>query len=152
MTGVTPRATYRVQLTPDFGFDQAAAMTDYLARLGVSHLYSSPYLQAAPGSRHGYDVVDHSRVNVELGGEEGHRRLCRALAEHGLGQVLDVVPNHMAITGRPNRWWWYVLENGTSSRYASYFDVSWDPPERKLKNTILVPILGDHYGRILEAH
>ncbi|MDP9246593.1 MAG: malto-oligosyltrehalose synthase [Candidatus Dormibacteraeota bacterium] len=152
MIGVTPRATYRVQLTPDFGFDQAASMAGYLVRLGVSHLYSSPYLQAAPGSRHGYDVVDHSRVNVELGGEEGHRRLCSALAEHGLGQVLDVVPNHMAIAGRQNRWWWDVLQNGTSSRYASYFDVSWDPPERKLKNTILVPILADHYGRILESH
>jgi (1->4)-alpha-D-glucan 1-alpha-D-glucosylmutase len=151
MTGVFPRATYRVQLTPDFGFEQAAAITGYLKWLGVSHLYCSPYLQAAPGSRHGYDVVDHSRVNVELGGEEGHRRLCQALAEHGLGQVLDVVPNHMAIAGRQNRWWWDVLENGTSSRYASYFDVSWDPPERKLKNRILVPILGDHYGRVLEA-
>jgi (1->4)-alpha-D-glucan 1-alpha-D-glucosylmutase len=151
MTGVFPRATYRVQLTPDFGFDQAAAIAGYLERLGVSHLYCSPYLQAAPGSRHGYDVVDYSRVNAELGGEEAHLRLCRALAEHRLGQVLDVVPNHMAITGRQNRWWWDVLENGTSSRYASYFDVSWDPPERKLKNRILVPILGDHYGRVLEA-
>ena len=146
-----PRATYRVQLTPDFGFDPAAAIAPYLADLGVSHLYCSPYLQAAPGSRHGYDVVDHSRVNVELGGEEGHSRLCDALAAHGLGQVLDIVPNHMAIAGPHNRWWWDVLENGTSSRYATYFDVAWDPPERKLRNTILMPILGDHYGRVLEA-
>jgi (1->4)-alpha-D-glucan 1-alpha-D-glucosylmutase len=151
MTGVFPRATYRVQLTPDFGFERAAGLAGYLERLGVSHLYCSPYLQAAPGSRHGYDVVDHSRVNAELGGEQGHRRLCQALADHGLGQVLDVVPNHMAIAGRQNRWWWDVLENGTSSRFATYFDVSWDPPERKLKNRILVPILGDHYGRVLEA-
>src|SRR5437899_8872662 len=150
MPGVPLRATYRVQLTPRFGFDRAASIVDYLERLGVSHLYCSPYLQAAPGSEHGYDVVDHSRVNEELGGEEGHARLCRKLAEHGLGQVLDVVPNHMAISGRGNHWWWDVLENGTSSRSASYFDVSWDPPERKLKNRILVPVLGHHYGRVLD--
>jgi (1->4)-alpha-D-glucan 1-alpha-D-glucosylmutase len=146
-----PRATYRVQLNPDFGFDHAAAIAPYLARLGVSHLYCSPYLQAAPGSRHGYDVVDHSRLNAELGGPEGHVHLSRTLREHGLGQVLDVVPNHMAIAGRYNRWWWDVLENGTSSRYATYFDIAWDPPEPKLKDTILVPLLGDHYGRVLEA-
>jgi (1->4)-alpha-D-glucan 1-alpha-D-glucosylmutase len=147
----TPRATYRVQLTPDFGFDHAAAIAGYLARLGISHLYSSPVLQAAPGSTHGYDVVDHSRVNVELGGEQGHARLGRALGANGLGQVLDIVPNHMAIAGHHNRWWWDVLENGRSSRYATYFDVAWDPPERKLRDTILMPILGDHYGRVLEA-
>jgi len=145
------RATYRVQLTPRFGFDQAVEILGYLARLGISHLYCSPYLQAAPGSEHGYDVVDHARVNEELGGEEGHERLCLKLAENGLGQVLDVVPNHMAISGRGNRWWWDVLENGPSSRYASYFDVTWDPPERRLKNRILLPALGDHYGRLLES-
>jgi (1->4)-alpha-D-glucan 1-alpha-D-glucosylmutase len=150
-TPTAPRATYRVQLTPDFGFDAAADVVPYLESLGVSHLYCSPYLQAAPGSRHGYDVVDHSRVNAELGGEEGHRRLRSALAGRGLGQVLDVVPNHMAIAGRRSRWWWDVLENGPSSRYATYFDVAWDPPERKLRNTILMPVLGDHYGRVLEA-
>ena len=144
-------ATYRVQLRPDFGFDDAAAIAEYLADLGVSHLYASPYLQAAPGSTHGYDVVDHSRVNAELGGEAGHERLCRALGEAGLGQVLDIVPNHMAIGGPENRWWWDVLENGPSSLYASYFDVDWDPPEAKLRNTVLLPILGDHYGRVLEA-
>jgi (1->4)-alpha-D-glucan 1-alpha-D-glucosylmutase len=146
-----PRATYRVQLTPDFGFDSAAGIAEYLAGLGISHLYCSPYLQAAPGSRHGYDVVDHSRVNEELGGEAGHARLHQALVERGLGQVLDIVPNHMAIAGRRNRWWWDVMENGPSSRYATYFDVSWDPPDRKLRDTILVPVLGDHYGRVLEA-
>jgi len=145
------RATYRLQLNAGFSFDQAAETAAYLARLGVSHLYSSPYLQAAPGSTHGYDVVDHSRVNAELGGEEGHARLCLALADHHLGQLLDIVPNHMAIAGRRNRWWWDVLENGRSSRYATYFDIAWDPPEPKLKNTILVPVLADHYGRELEA-
>ena len=145
-----PHATYRLQLQPAFGFDDAAAVAPYLARLGVSHLYSSPYLQAAPGSTHGYDVVDHTRVNNELGGAAGHDRMCRALGEAGLGQVLDVVPNHMAIVGG-NAWWWDVLENGPSSQYASHFDVDWDPPEAKLRNTVLMPILGDHYGRVLEA-
>jgi (1->4)-alpha-D-glucan 1-alpha-D-glucosylmutase len=145
-----PRATYRVQLRPEFGFEAVAALVPYLARLGVSHLYASPYLQAAPGSTHGYDVVDPSRVNEELGGEEGHRRLLEHLDRAGLGQVLDIVPNHMAIAGRHNRWWFDVLENGASSQYASYFDVSWDPPEPRLRNLILVPVLGDHYGSVLE--
>ncbi|MES1242602.1 MAG: malto-oligosyltrehalose synthase [Acidobacteriota bacterium] len=150
-----PRATYRVQLRPGFGFDEAAALAPYLAALGVSHLYCSPYLQAARGSAHGYDVTDPTRVNEELGGAEGHERLCRALAEHGLGQVLDVVPNHMAIDpkkGEPgNLWWWDVLENGPSSRYAAYFDVDWDPPQERFRNLVVLPILGDHYGRVLEA-
>ncbi len=145
------RATYRVQLHPGFGFDAAAAIADYLAELGISHLYCSPYLQAATGSLHGYDVVDHSRVNEELGGAEAHARFCQTLQQYGLGQVLDIVPNHMAIPGRENRWWWDVLENGPASRYAPYFDVDWDPPEAKLRNTVLLPVLGDHYGRVLEA-
>jgi (1->4)-alpha-D-glucan 1-alpha-D-glucosylmutase len=145
------RATYRVQLHAGFRFADAASICDYLAELGISHLYSSPYLQAAPGSTHGYDVVNHQEVNQELGGDEGHRRLCAALEEHGLGQVLDIVPNHMAIVGKANPWWWDVLENGPSSRYAAYFDVEWDPPESKLRNTVLLPVLGDHYGRVLET-
>jgi (1->4)-alpha-D-glucan 1-alpha-D-glucosylmutase len=148
--GRTPLATYRVQFRPEFGFDDAAAIAGYLKALGVSHLYASPYLQAAPGSTHGYDVVDPKRVNEELGGAAGHDRLGKALEAAGLGQVLDIVPNHMAITAE-NRWWWDVLENGPSSPYATYFDVDWDPPESKLRNTVLMPILGDHYGRILEA-
>lgn len=144
-------ATYRVQLNPAFDFDAAAAIAGYLADLGISHLYASPYLQAAPGSSHGYDVVDHTRVNEELGGEAGHARLVQALDAAGLGQILDIVPNHMAIVTPGNRWWWDVLENGPASRYAGYFDVDWDPPEAKLRNTVLLPILGDHYGRVLEA-
>jgi (1->4)-alpha-D-glucan 1-alpha-D-glucosylmutase len=135
---------------PAFGFDDVTAIAPYLHRLGVSHLYSSPYLQAGSGSTHGYDVIDHSTVNTELGGEKGHERMCAALGANELGQVLDIVPNHMAIVGG-NRWWWDVLENGPSSQYASYFDVDWDPPEAKLRNTVLMPILGDHYGRVLEA-
>jgi (1->4)-alpha-D-glucan 1-alpha-D-glucosylmutase len=150
--GSRPRvATYRVQLHAGFTFDDAAAIADYLAELGVSHLYCSPYLQAAPGSTHGYDVVDHGRLNSELGGAEGHRRLVERLAGAGLGQVLDIVPNHMALAGRANAWWWDVLENGPSSVYASYFDIDWDPPQRKLAATVLMPVLGDQYGRVLEA-
>ncbi|HUC98015.1 MAG TPA: malto-oligosyltrehalose synthase [Candidatus Polarisedimenticolaceae bacterium] len=144
------RATYRIQLHRDFGFSDAAAITDYLAELGISHLYCSPYLQAAGGSTHGYDVVNPQQVNRELGGPDGHARLCAALEDVGLKQVLDIVPNHMAIRGRENPWWWDVLENGPSSRYAAYFDVDWDPPEAKLRNTVLLPVLGDHYGRVLE--
>jgi (1->4)-alpha-D-glucan 1-alpha-D-glucosylmutase len=146
-----PLATYRLQLTPNFGLDDAAAVVPYLARLGVSHLYTSPHLQAAPGSTHGYDVVDHSRVNAELGGEAAYERLLQALREHDLGLVPDVVPNHMAVGVPQNRWWWDVLENGPASRYASHFDVDWDPPEIKLRNRVLVPVLGDHYGRVLES-
>ncbi len=145
-----PLSTYRVQLRPEFGFDDAAAIAGYLADLGITHLYSSPYLQAARGSAHGYDVVDPTRVNEELGGEEAHARLCRTLVEKGLGQVLDIVPNHMAITERDNTWWWDVLENGASSRYAAYFDVDWNSPQARLRDTVLLPILGDHYGRVLE--
>ena len=146
-----PRATYRLQLHPGFGFDRAADVADYLAALGVSHLYASPYLQAAPGSTHGYDVVDPGKVNEELGGAEGHARLIATLGAAGLGQVLDVVPNHMAITGPENPWWWDVLENGPSSRYAAYFDVDWETPEARPANKVLLPILGDHYGRVVES-
>jgi (1->4)-alpha-D-glucan 1-alpha-D-glucosylmutase len=143
-------ATYRVQLHAGFTFDDAAAIVPYLADLGISHLYCSPYLQAAAGSTHGYDVVDHQRLNEELGGREAFERLTAALRAHGMGQVLDIVPNHMATAGRANRWWWDVLENGPASRYAGFFDIDWDPPERKLIAQVLVPVLGDHYGRVLE--
>jgi (1->4)-alpha-D-glucan 1-alpha-D-glucosylmutase len=144
-------ATYRLQLQAGFTFDDAAAVVDYLAALGVSHVYCSPYLQAADGSTSGYDVVDHSRLNDQLGGAPAHGRMTAKLASAGLGQLLDIVPNHMALAGRANAWWWDVLENGPSSRYASYFDIDWDPPERKLTATVLMPVLGDRYGRVLEA-
>jgi (1->4)-alpha-D-glucan 1-alpha-D-glucosylmutase len=139
-----------VQLNASFGFDQAAEVADYLAALGVSHLYTSPYLQAAPGSRHGYDVVDHSRLSVELGGEAGHARMIAALQQSGLGHLIDTVPNHMSIAGRDNRWWWDVLRNGLASTYARFFDIDWDPPEARLRNTLLLPVLADQYGRALE--
>jgi (1->4)-alpha-D-glucan 1-alpha-D-glucosylmutase len=131
-----------------FDFDAAAALAGYLAALGISHLYLSPILQAAPGSKHGYDVVDPTHVNRELGGGAGHHRLSTALGEAGLGQLLDVVPNHMAITGRDNAWWWDVLANGPASVYATYFDVDWASPGGP---TVLLPILGEPYGYELEA-
>ena len=147
---VRRRCTYRVQLNASFGFDQAAEVADYLAALGVSHLYTSPYLQAAPGSTHGYDVVDHSRISDDLGGQAAHARMIAALKASGLGHVLDTVPNHMSIAGRANRWWWDVLRNGLASAYARFFDVDWEPPEARLRNTLLLPVLADQYGRVLE--
>ncbi len=145
-----PRATYRLQLHPGFTFDDAADLSGYFEALGISHLYFSPYLQAASGSTHGYDVVDPGRVNQDLGGADGHERLCSALRKHQLGQILDVVPNHMAIARSENAWWWDVLENGPSSPYAEYFDVDWDPPENRLSNIILLPVLGDRYGHCVD--
>ena len=145
-----PVATYRLQLHGAFTFDDARRILDYIRELGVSHVYCSPYLQAAKGSTHGYDVVDHNHVNEELGGAEGHEEFVSELKLVGLGQILDIVPNHMAIGDRANRWWWDVLENGPSSRFARYFDVDWEPPEARLHNLTLLPVLGDHYGRILE--
>jgi (1->4)-alpha-D-glucan 1-alpha-D-glucosylmutase len=148
------RATYRLQLHAGFGFADAAAIAPYLAQLGVSHVYLSPVLQAARGSTHGYDVVDPTAVNEELGGEEGHSTLQRALGSAGLGHIVDIVPNHMAVATPDNRWWWDVLENGPSSVYASYFDVDWGSPpagESHPGSVVLLPILADHYGRELEA-
>ncbi len=145
-----PHSTYRLQMNAQFTFDDAAAIAGYLKDLGVTHVYCSPYLQAAPGSMHGYDVVDHQKVNEELGGAEGHKRFCDRLKELGLGQILDIVPNHMAI-GAQNRYWWDVLENGPSSRYATWFDIDWHSSEVKLQNKVLIPVLGDQYGRILAA-
>jgi (1->4)-alpha-D-glucan 1-alpha-D-glucosylmutase len=146
-----PHSTYRLQLHSGFKFDQAIAIAGYLKQLGISHVYSSPYLQASPGSLHGYNVVDHQKVNEELGGEEAHRRFSDRLAELGMGQVLDIVPNHMA-TGPQNGYWWDILENGPSSQYATWFDIDWHSAEVKLQNKILIPVLGDQYGRVLSQH
>ena len=149
--GITrrPASTYRLQLHAEFGFDAAAAIVPYLAELGISDLYLSPILLAAPGSRHGYDVVDHSRVNPELGGEEGFLRLASAASANGMGILLDYVPNHMGI-GPQNPWWMDVLENGPSSVHAPAFDVDWTPLKAELAHKVLVPILGDQFGRVLE--
>jgi (1->4)-alpha-D-glucan 1-alpha-D-glucosylmutase len=146
----TPSSCYRLQLHSEFTFDDAAAVAGYLKSLGISHIYCSPYLQAAKGSRHGYDVVDHQRVNTEIGGEEGYARFCATLKELGMGQVLDIVPNHMT-TGPENRYWWDVLENGPSSRFSTWFDIDWNSPEVKLQNKILIPVLGGQYGQVLGA-
>ena len=146
----TPRATYRLQLRDGVTFADAEAALPYLSALGVSHVYLSPILQAAPGSTHGYDVVDPRRVDDALGGDAAFEGFCAAAKAAGLGVVLDIVPNHMAI-GPANPWWWDVLANGRSSRYAGHFDVDWDHPEPHLRDRILLPVLGDHYGRVLEA-
>lgn len=146
----TPVSTYRLQLHKDFTFDDAAAISAYLRQLGITHVYASPYLQAAPGSNHGYDVVDHQHVNEELGGSNGHQRFCERLREERLGQILDIVPNHMSL-GPENHYWWDVLENGPSSRYASFFDIDWQPQEERLRDKVLVPILADQYGRVLQS-
>jgi (1->4)-alpha-D-glucan 1-alpha-D-glucosylmutase len=145
------RCTYRLQLHAGFTFDDAAAVIPYLAALGVSHVYTSPILQAAPHSTHGYDVVDHSRINDELGGAEGYARLQTVLAAHGVGHVLDIVPNHMALAGRANAWWWDVLENGPASRHAAAFDIDWAGGDQRSAARVLMPILGDQFGRVLEA-
>ena len=142
-----PRATYRLQLTPTFGFEAARALIDYLDRLGVSHIYASPCLEAVRGSEHGYDVVDHARVREELGGEVGFAALCEALRDRDMGLVLDIVPNHMAIGTPDNALWWDVLENGPASEFAPFFDVDWDAAA---DNRVLLPILGERYADALE--
>ena len=144
-----PLSTYRLQLHAGFGFDAAAARVPYLHALGVTHVYLSPILAAAPGSKHGYDVVDHGRLSLELGGEEAYARLCAALEAHGMAQLVDFVPNHMGV-GPENRFWMEVLENGPSSLHAPFFDVDWRPVKGELENKVLVPILGDQYGKVLE--
>ncbi len=148
---VERRATYRVQLRAEFDFGRAASVAGYLKKLGISDLYCSPVLQARAGSTHGYDVVDHSHLSNELGGETGFEGLVSQLGHLSLGLTIDIVPNHMAIDGRANRWWWDVLENGPSSLYASHFDIDWPGEAGRQEPTVLVPVLGDRYGRILDA-
>jgi malto-oligosyltrehalose synthase len=144
-----PRATYRVQLNHKFGFRAASELVPYLARLGVSHCYFSPYLKTRPGSQHGYDVTDHSKLNPELGLPADYDALCSRLAEHDMGQIADVVPNHIGIMGADGRWWLSVLEHGQASRFADYFDIDWCPVTPKLEDKVLVPVLGDQYGNVL---
>ena len=142
--------TYRLQLRPGFGFRETATIAPYLHRLGVSHLYLSPIFEATSGSTHGYDIVNPNEVRAELGGREGFDELLGVLEREGLGLVLDIVPHHMAATAE-NAWWWSVLELGRDSPFAFHFDIDWDPPEQRLRGTLLLPVLGDHYGRVLEA-
>jgi (1->4)-alpha-D-glucan 1-alpha-D-glucosylmutase len=145
-----PVSTYRVQLSREFGFAQARDLVPYLARLGVTDCYTSPDLTANPGSLHGYDICDHSQLNPELGSEADARAFTDALAAHDLGQIVDFVPNHMACDPTGNPWWRDVLENGPSSPYASFFDIDWDPVKPELHGKVLLPVLGDQYGVVLE--
>jgi len=145
-----PLATYRLQLHRGFTFADAARTVPYLKALGISDYYLSPVSKATPGSDHGYDVIDPVVVNPELGGEDGFQEFVRTVQAHGMGVVLDVVPNHMGIGKTLNRWWRDVLENGRSSRYATAFDIDWHPIKRELENKVLLPILGDQYGAVLE--
>ncbi|MDB5941526.1 MAG: maltooligosyl trehalose synthase [Ramlibacter sp.] len=146
-----PLATYRVQFHAGCRFDDVTAAVPYLAALGISHLYSSPYLKARPGSTHGYDIVDHNALNPEVGSDEDHERMCLALRRHGMGQILDVVPNHMGVLETDNAWWLDVLEHGPASLHAETFDIEWHPAVPGMDGRVLLPVLGSHYGRVLEA-
>jgi (1->4)-alpha-D-glucan 1-alpha-D-glucosylmutase len=145
-----PGATYRLQLHPGFTFRGAAALVPYLARLGVTDCYCSPFFQARPGSNHGYDICDYSRLNAELGSEADFQAFADALAAHQMGLVLDFVPNHMAVDALRNPWWRSVLESGQASPYAQFFDIDWDPIKPELRGKVLLSFLGDHYGLVLE--
>jgi (1->4)-alpha-D-glucan 1-alpha-D-glucosylmutase len=145
-----PRATYRLQLGPGLTFDDAAALLDYLQSLGVSDCYTSPFLETATRGSHGYDVADHNRLRDELGGETAFARLAVALREREMGLLVDVVPNHMGIAQNRNAWWFDVLENGAASAYASYFDIDWHPVKSELADKVLLPILGEQYGTVLD--
>ncbi|CAM3701797.1 malto-oligosyltrehalose synthase [Deinococcus frigens] len=149
-TAHVPSSTYRLQLNADFDFADARRVLPYLARLGVSDVYLSPIWASTPGSGHGYDVTDHSAVNPELGGLAGLRRFSARARELGLGVVVDFVPNHMGIQGGHNPYWEDVLMHGQASRYAHFFDISWQPLKRALEGKVLLPVLGDQYGRVLE--
>ncbi|HWE77243.1 MAG TPA: malto-oligosyltrehalose synthase [Pseudolabrys sp.] len=146
-----PLATYRLQLTKNFTFDDAAKLVPYLQKLGVSHLYASPFLKARPGSTHGYDIVEHDKLNPELGGEEAFLRLSDALKAAGLGLILDFVPNHMGVGHADNPWWLDVLEWGQKSPHAPSFDIDWDGLPYRRHPGVLLPILGRPYGDALQA-
>ncbi|HUO81457.1 MAG TPA: malto-oligosyltrehalose synthase [Gammaproteobacteria bacterium] len=145
-----PRATCRLQLKRGFGFDDAARVAPYLAALGISHVYASPFLAARPGSSHGYDIVDYGRLSDELGGAPAFERLVSALRGLDMGLILDFVPNHMGVGGDENPRWADILEWGEASPHASDFDIDWSPLERSLDGKVLLPFLGDHYGSVLE--
>lgn len=145
-----PRSTYRLQFGPHLTFAAAKALVPYLAKLGIGDAYASPLFRARENSSHGYDVIDHRQCDPELGSEEDFQAFAEELSQHGMGLMLDVVPNHMGIDDPHNVWWQDVLENGISSVYAKFFDIDWDPPKEELKQKVLLPILGDQYGRVLE--
>lgn len=151
MPPVIPIATYRLQLTAEFNFDAAAAVVPYLKALGITHVYASPFLRARQGSTHGYDIVDHNRINPELGGEAGFERLSATLKQHDLGLVLDFVPNHVGVHFADNPWWLDVLEWGPASPHAASFDIDWDQLPYRARGGVLLPIIGSSYGRALES-
>ncbi len=146
-----PRATARLQLHKDFTLDDAANVVDYYASLGISHIYTSPILTARPGSTHGYDIVDPTHINPELGGEPALRRLVQKLRAARLGLIIDIVPNHMGVGGADNPWWLDVLEWGRHSRHARWFDIDWNSPDPTLNGKILLPFLGDQYAQTLRS-
>ena len=146
-----PESTYRIQFHAEFTFRDAAALVPYLAELGVSHLYASPYLKATPGSTHGYDVIDHCTLNPELGTEEDFEALVTALAANNMSHILDVVPNHVGIATNHNKWWNSVLAEGPDSKYGKFFDIAWDgSPRPELQGKVLLPLLGSPYNDTLE--
>ena len=145
-----PPSTYRLQVHRGFPLPEAAAAVPYLARLGVGACYTSPYFTAVAGSTHGYDVCNHNEINPELGGAPAHRQFIEAVTAQGLGHIVDFVPNHMGIGAGGNAWWTDVLENGPSSPTAKYFDIDWAPLKAELHAKLLLPILGDQYGHVLE--
>ncbi len=145
-----PTCTYRLQFNRWFTFAQAREIVPYLRALGVSDVYASPYFQAGPNSLHGYDITDHNKLNAAIGSQEEYDAWIAELHAHGMGQLLDFVPNHMGITEPGNKWWADVLENGPSSMYAPYFDIDWRPLKSDLRDKVLLPILSDQYGRVLE--
>ncbi len=150
MPPAIPIATYRLQLTADFDFDAAAAVVPYLKALGISHLYASPFTKSRKGSSHGYDVVDHTKINPELGGDAGFERLSEALKAHDLGLILDFVPNHVGVHFADNPWWLDVLEWGPASPHAVSFDIDWDQLPYRARGGVLLPIIGSSYGQALE--
>lgn len=145
-----PCSTYRLQFNADFTFVDASKIIPYLQLLGISHIYASPFLKARAGSPHGYDIVDHNALNPEIGDENSFTTYIETLRQHGMGQILDIVPNHMGVGGSDNAWWLDVLENGEASVYADYFNIDWHPVNPALHNKVLLPFLADHYGTVLE--
>jgi (1->4)-alpha-D-glucan 1-alpha-D-glucosylmutase len=146
-----PRATYRLQLNHEFTFARATVIVPYLSALGISHCYISPCLKARPDSMHGYDIVDHGSFNPEIGSAEEFDRFVDALHQYGMGLIIDTVPNHMGVMGCDNEWWLDVLENGEASSYANFFDIDWQPLKEELHGKVLIPVLHDHYGAVLES-
>jgi (1->4)-alpha-D-glucan 1-alpha-D-glucosylmutase len=153
MTASRPlESTYRLQFHAGFTFRDAEKIAIYLGNLGITHSYASPYLRARPGSTHGYDIVDHGTLNPEIGTSDDYEAWVNALHETGLGQIIDIVPNHMGVATNDNAWWNDVLENGPASRFGTHFDIAWNAsPRRELQDKVLLPVLGEPYGDVLEA-